>query len=525
MNIGLASVSGYSCHRASLWQVLRPAASTVLAVLAVTACGGGDPAGAVASGPAASSSPPAAMARAPATAALITPFGDVLASEDFEAGMAGWSDWGNAQVVDGAGVSGSRAMRVGTDAGGAGLFVSGLVAGESYRLTAQVRVSDASELVYLGIHILDASGQRVAQQAVPVTSTSYSPTGLEVATPAGSASAVVFVWKNAGSGYAYIDDLQLARATSSPPPTASNLLSNPGFEAGMASWVDWGNTLVVDAAGLSGSRALRVGTGAGGAGQDVTGIVAGAQYQLSAQVRVSDPSEVAYVGVNLLDASGAVVAQRAVSFSGASFSAATVEVSAPASAVRAVVFVWKNAGSGAAYLDDFAFARSDAGVPPAGTNLVVNAGFEDGLAGWSAFGLANAPTVVKDAASGVYAVRVEGPWAGLAGVLQTIEVVPGQRYTLGAQAKVAAAPDVMYVGIKFIDDLANALVCQPDGCPEPVSYVTFGRATYEAATTEVVAPPTAHWAIVYVGVPDFDVSAGAGYADNISLVATPAPSP
>ncbi|HEY0883739.1 MAG TPA: hypothetical protein VGE20_00570, partial [Ramlibacter sp.] len=55
---------------------------------------------------------------------------------------------------------------------------------------------------------------------------------------------------------------------------AANLLSNPGFESGMAGWVNWDNAQVVDGEGASGSlRALRVGTAAGGAGLDVGGIV------------------------------------------------------------------------------------------------------------------------------------------------------------------------------------------------------------------------------------------------------------
>src|SRR6185369_12469509 len=115
---------------------------------------------------------------------------------------------------------------------------------------------------------------------------------------------VVFVWKNAGSGFGFVDDVVLARADApaAPPPggNPANLLSNPDFEAGMTDWANWGNSQVLDGTGPTGSRALRVGTAAGGAAHDVSGIVAGATYQLSAQVKVSDPSETVYIDIKIL---------------------------------------------------------------------------------------------------------------------------------------------------------------------------------------------------------------------------------
>ena len=59
-------------------------------------------------------------------------------TENFEAGMGDWQNWGNAQVVAGTGTAGSSALQVGPGAGGAALKVPDLVAGTTYRLTAQV---------------------------------------------------------------------------------------------------------------------------------------------------------------------------------------------------------------------------------------------------------------------------------------------------------------------------------------------------------------------------------------------------
>jgi hypothetical protein len=96
----------------------------------------------------------------------------------------------------------------------------------------------------------------------------------------------------------------------------------------------------------SDSYALRVGPSAGGAGHDVTGVVAGTAYVLMVQVKVSDASETVFVGVNFIDLSGNVIAQQSATVSTTTYSQARVEVSAPANVAKAVVYVWKNAGAG-----------------------------------------------------------------------------------------------------------------------------------------------------------------------------------
>ena len=105
----------------------------------------------------------------------------------------------------------------------------------------------------------------------------------------------------------------------------------------------------------SGTYALRVGTGAGGLGEDIANITAGTVYRLSGRVKVSDASETASLGVTFLDSTGANVLAQSVPFSTITYYGAKLDVRAPANATRAQVYVWKNAGSGFAYLDDIAF--------------------------------------------------------------------------------------------------------------------------------------------------------------------------
>ena len=290
---------------------------------------------------------------------------NLVSNATFEAGMSGWANWDNSLVLDAAGVAASRALRVGTAAGGAGHEVGGIVAGASYRLTAQVKVSDSSEVAYVGINVLDQSGAVVAQQAVPASATAYSQVSVDVTAAAGAARAVVYIWKNAGSGYGYLDDVLLSRtdeSTAPPPPEPepapepppANLVANAGFESGLANWTNWGNARAATGDASSGSYAVAVGSGAGGLGQDVAGITPGHTYSLSGQVKVSSGSELAYLGLKFMDAAGSNLLERSVAYSSTVYSTARIDLVAPANAARALVYVWKNDGSGFAYADDVA---------------------------------------------------------------------------------------------------------------------------------------------------------------------------
>ncbi|HXE47235.1 MAG TPA: carbohydrate binding domain-containing protein [Ramlibacter sp.] len=288
---------------------------------------------------------------------------NLLSNPDFEAGMTDWANWSNSQVLDGTGPSGSRALRVGSAAGGAAHDVGGIVSGATYQLSAQVKVSDPSETVYIGIKILDPAGSTLAQQLVPVSSTAYSLATVKAAAPANAIKATVFVWKNAGSGFAFVDDVVLAPADASTAPSlGANLVSNAGFESGLADWGNWGNSTAVTGQSSSGLFALRVGSGAGGVGHDIAVITPGKTYSLSGQVKVSDGSEVVYLGMKFMDTLGSTLLEQAVPVSSVAYSTARLDLVAPANAAKALVYIWKNAGSGFAYADDIALAATVAGA-------------------------------------------------------------------------------------------------------------------------------------------------------------------
>ena len=361
-------------------------AGAIAVALAVASCGGGAGGGSVDATPTVQAARPDQVAAfALAQQSVIAPLalaqtpsaaGNMLVDGGFESGATGWVNWGNAGVVSGQASSGTSALSVGTGAGGAGQEVGGIVPGSTYRLTAQAKVSAASETVYVGVNFIDQSGAPFTQNAQLVTSTAYTSAGFDVVAPPNAVRALVYVWKNVGSGLATVDDFAFGVAPAAAAGTASaaNLVTNAAFENGMTGWDNWGNDGTTTAQPASGVAAAQVGTGAGGFGQRVA-VVGGSTYRLGAQAKVSIPGETGYLGVMFTDAGGhGLMVQNAV-FRSTTYSTAQADVTAPANATQALVFVWKNAGTGFAYVDDVTLAQVTPGAtqpPPAQAEVAVN---------------------------------------------------------------------------------------------------------------------------------------------------------
>jgi hypothetical protein len=128
---------------------------------------------------------------------------NILVNGDFSGGLASWNNWGNSVVVAGA-------VNVGTAAGGIAQDVwSQLTAGKSYQLTGIANITLAAEGVFVGIKLMDSAGAVLVNQTQLVAS--LTPTGVSIAftAPSGAASGYVYLWKNANSAIAVVDNLQL----------------------------------------------------------------------------------------------------------------------------------------------------------------------------------------------------------------------------------------------------------------------------------------------------------------------------
>ncbi|MGI6141376.1 MAG: beta-glucanase [Caldicoprobacterales bacterium] len=142
---------------------------------------------------------------------------------------------------------------------------------------------------------------------------------------------------------------------------SQNLIQNPGFESGAASWNAWGNSFVVSNNAKSGTYSLRTGTGAGGRGQIIEGVTALKSYTFSVWGKVSKSNTMGYVGVDCMDANGNIISKPQLTFNSTSYTQKSVTFTAPAGTVQFQVFVWKNAedGNGYIYVDDLSLIRNN----------------------------------------------------------------------------------------------------------------------------------------------------------------------
>jgi hypothetical protein len=135
---------------------------------------------------------------------------------------------------------------------------------------------------------------------------------------------------------------------------STNLLRNPGFEDGLANWSVYGNTTSISSGQRSGSQALRIGAGGGGAEQDVmSSLIVGNSYTLSAYIRQGSSSEQGHIGIKFLDSANNNIGEFAHLGTSTSYAQGSVSFNVPQGATRALVFAWKPAGNAPTDYDDF----------------------------------------------------------------------------------------------------------------------------------------------------------------------------
>lgn len=134
--------------------------------------------------------------------AVPPPAENLLVDAGFESGVAAWSIWGGAQRVTENARSGSWALQS-TETNGAEQRVEGLEPNAVYRLSGWGKNSDEEPLL---IGVKDYGGETVR---VPFTDSEYTEGSLTFTTGFANTQATIYVYKHAGSGAAWADDLWL----------------------------------------------------------------------------------------------------------------------------------------------------------------------------------------------------------------------------------------------------------------------------------------------------------------------------
>ncbi|MDB5875185.1 MAG: hypothetical protein JWQ07_4627 [Ramlibacter sp.] len=138
---------------------------------------------------------------------------------------------------------------------------------------------------------------------------------------------------------------QVTPPAGTTPVLASNILVNGDFAGGLANWNNWGNSQVV-------AGALQVGTVAGGVAQDVyTQLVPGKTYKLSGMASITAAAEGVFIGVKLMDSSGAMLVNQTVLANSLAPVNGSVTFTVPQGVASGYVFIWKNTNSAVAVVD------------------------------------------------------------------------------------------------------------------------------------------------------------------------------
>ena len=177
-------------------------------------------------------------------------------------------------------------------------------------------------------------------------------------------------WKKGGSDI-YFD---LKNCTTVQPPTVTcsgNLIQNSGFESDLASWNNWGNT-VVSTSSNSGSKAASVCGIQGGAGNSIAGVV-GATYTLTAYAKVANYPSWAGVGIAFYDANWNKITEASTSVTASTYTKYTATKVAPSGTVYVQAYLWKGA-NGCLYTDDFCLTKTDPAVVTTKTLTIKNTG-------------------------------------------------------------------------------------------------------------------------------------------------------
>lgn len=264
----------------------------------------------------------------------------------FESGdLTGWGNTaGDATVQSSVVHSGSYAAQIGASSSGVNQVIAGLTPSTSYTLSAWVN-NTASDTT--GVGVKDFGGE---ETYVGASGTGWQQGSVNFTTGSSNSTAMVYIWKNAGTGITYGDDFSLDLNV----VAGSNLASNPGFESG--DLTGWGNTsgdaTVQTSAVHSGSYAVQTGISNSGVYQDISGLSPSTTYTLSGWVNNTDASDVTGVGVKNFGG-----LEIFVSTAGTGWQQASLKFTTGSSNTTAQIYLWKNAGSGITYGDDFSLTQ------------------------------------------------------------------------------------------------------------------------------------------------------------------------
>jgi hypothetical protein len=151
--------------------------------------------------------------------------GNLITNFSFESDLTGYQNWGNAAIISTDVVSGNKAVRIGTAAGGLGLQGLNAIVGGTYTFRAKAKISGSPSWTGLGIKFYDANWNACGEKSIAVTTTSYQDYTVTAVAPAHAKYAQAWAWKSGSTGYLMTDDWCLTVTPPAPAPTCTTTFS------------------------------------------------------------------------------------------------------------------------------------------------------------------------------------------------------------------------------------------------------------------------------------------------------------
>jgi hypothetical protein len=309
---------------------------------------------------------------------------------------------------------GDRWVKINSSVGGINQDITDeIVAGKDYQVSATTQLSELGTNGYIGVRFATETGELVDLQYVRVTSDTLELQELEFTAPEKFARAEIFGFKNEGSAAFFVDDFSLSEIGNGQIAEESNeiaaeentsaevaeiedsgveifepenstdieenfapsavateevsetdsatdtiVVNNSSFSDELSGWNSGGeNISVVERS--EGDRWVEINSAEGGISQDVTEqIVAGEDYYLSATAQLSELGTNGYIGVRFTTETNELIDLPYTRVTGNTLEVSELQFTAPEEFAQAEIFGYKNDGSAAFYVDDFALTQS-----------------------------------------------------------------------------------------------------------------------------------------------------------------------
>ncbi|QGQ98363.1 hypothetical protein EHS13_27500 [Paenibacillus psychroresistens] len=163
---------------------------------------------------------------------------NLVADGGFELGGANWEDWGLTTIVTDQVHGGSKAAKIGTggqeDEGGMAWYVDDVSGGQTFTISGWGKTT-LGETAIIGVKSLNGPAIAGSTATLTFTGQAYEQKSISYTAAAGATQLLIYIYKNGGAGYAYLDDISVNLETATTPtstptplgPTPTPIASEP----------------------------------------------------------------------------------------------------------------------------------------------------------------------------------------------------------------------------------------------------------------------------------------------------------